>query len=382
MAYQARIHLTQLPGEGAEQRTVTDDIDEPRDALGDAPHHAQARGSEDRRHGTRHVQAVMYIRTGFFRRQGLQVIAAGDALGKLTQVLARQQYTQFRLPHEDDLQQFLAAGFEIGEQPHLLQNLAAQGLGFINNEHHPSAPGVCFQQARVQNIYEFLGTLFRRAGDVQFAADAAQEFSNGDARVDNQRRIHAVRQFFQQAAYQGGLAGAHFPGKLNEAAALGDTIQKVGKRFRMLAGQEQVARVRRDAEGIFVEAEISGVHGINDALFPARRHAARQFAITEALPHRVHRRFQPPLRGTAFLEERELIGVSEVPSAYTDEPQRPARLFPQPVAQQRFGQRPKHGERVIRRRKTALAGMAPKIRCTQLEYQRMGTQAVAAQARA
>jgi len=46
---------------------------------------------------------VADIAFGFFARQRLQVVAAGDALGKLAQFGAVQQFAQLRLPDEDDL---------------------------------------------------------------------------------------------------------------------------------------------------------------------------------------------------------------------------------------------------------------------------------------
>ena len=111
------------------------------------------------------------------------MIAAGDALRELAQFRARQQFAQFRLAHQDDLQEFLAAGLEIGQQPHLLQHFASQGLGFVDDEHHAPAFGVGFQQTRIQRIDKVLGALLWSALDMQLTADAAQEFREW-SRVD------------------------------------------------------------------------------------------------------------------------------------------------------------------------------------------------------
>ena len=43
----------------------------------------------------------------------MQVVASGDALRELPQLIARQQLTQFGLADEDDLQQLLRVGLEV-----------------------------------------------------------------------------------------------------------------------------------------------------------------------------------------------------------------------------------------------------------------------------
>ncbi len=56
--------------------------------------------------------------------QRLEVIATGNALGELSQVIPGEQVTEFRLADQDDLQQLLLGGLEIREQAHLLEHVA------------------------------------------------------------------------------------------------------------------------------------------------------------------------------------------------------------------------------------------------------------------
>ncbi len=60
------------------------------------------------------------------------MIAAGDALGELPQFIAIQQIAQFGLTDQDDLQQLLGVGLQIGEQPHLFEHLGREVLRLID----------------------------------------------------------------------------------------------------------------------------------------------------------------------------------------------------------------------------------------------------------
>ena len=199
VAHQTRIHLAHFPGVGAQQCPVADDVDEPRDAPGHPLHGAQSRGGEDGRHGAGHREPVVHVGAAFGGGERCQVIAAGDALRQLAQFRARQQLTQLRLAHQDDLQELLLAGLQIGEQPHLFQHFRRQSLGLVDDEHHAPAAGMGLQQVRVQGIDEVLGGLVCR---VQRMCSSRQMLrrnsSTADPRVDDERRIHVVRQLLQQ----------------------------------------------------------------------------------------------------------------------------------------------------------------------------------------
>ena len=49
------------------------------------------------------------------------MVARRYALGELPQVIPRQQFEQFRLPDQYDLQQLALAGLQVGQQPDQLQ---------------------------------------------------------------------------------------------------------------------------------------------------------------------------------------------------------------------------------------------------------------------
>jgi len=74
------------------------------------------------------------------------VIACGDSLGQLAQIVPFENVLQFRLADEDNLQQLFTTGLQVGQQPDLLENFNAEVLGLINDQDRVSALGVGFKQ--------------------------------------------------------------------------------------------------------------------------------------------------------------------------------------------------------------------------------------------
>ena len=92
-------------------------------------------------------------------------------------------------------------------------------------------------------------------------ADRQQELRRCHARIEDQRDLGVLRRLRQQRPNYRGLAGADFAGELDEAASFVDAVDQVRERLRVPFREEQVARIRRDRERLFVEAEERGVHG-------------------------------------------------------------------------------------------------------------------------
>ena len=156
LAHQRRRHFARFLGIGAEQRTVAGHIDHARNARRQPVHLAQRRGREYFLGGAGDPQPVAHIALSFLARQGLQVISAGDSLRQLAQIGAVQQFAKFRLPDQNDLQQLLRGGLQIGQQPDLLQHLGGQVLRLVHD--HDDAPpfGVGRQQPPIERIHHLL----------------------------------------------------------------------------------------------------------------------------------------------------------------------------------------------------------------------------------
>ena len=219
--------------------------------------------------------------------------------------LRAEQFAQLRLADEDDLQQLLGVGFEVGEQAHLLEHLGREVLRLIDHQHHALAGGVRTQQVVTEDVDQVLEAAERGVGhaDAQFLADGQQELRRGHPRVEDQRDFGVARGLRQQRAHDGGLAGAHLAGELHEAAGFVDAVQQVRQRFRVPLAQVQVARIRCDREGLFVEAEERQVHGsmLLDRVAAAQRLAAEAPAYLRPAP-------RPGAQARLILEQTQLRG--------------------------------------------------------------------------
>src|SRR4029077_16930890 len=102
----------------------------------------------------------------------------------------------------------------------------------------------------------------------------------------------------EERTHDGGLAGADFAGELHEAAGLVDAVQQVRERLRVPLTQVEVARIGRDRERLFVEAEEREVH----ETMLLDRVAAPQCPAAEARPRLIQGRIQAA--GTARLLEQ------------------------------------------------------------------------------
>ena len=193
------------------------------------------------------------------------MVARGDALRELAQVVARQHRAQFRLPQQDDLQQLLRGGLEVGEQAHLLQRIERQVLRLVDDQHHAQPLRVGLEQVGVEYVDQRLDAAPAAFdGQPQFLADRFKQLDRRYARVQHQRHARVLRQLLQQQAAQRGLAGADLAGQLHEAAAaaLADAETQVRERIAVTLAEEHEARIRGDRERWLGQAEVIEVHRV------------------------------------------------------------------------------------------------------------------------
>ena len=224
-------------------------------------HQVDGRVVKDLFAGTAHLQTMADIGRRLLALNRLQVIAGGNTLRKLAQVVARQQRAQFGLPDQHDLQQFFPGGFQIGEQAHLFQGVGGKILRLVDDQHGAPAARVGFKQMRVEHVGKQLDAGgIARVVNAQLVAQAGEEFHGGDTRVEDQGHVDVLGHLLQQAAADSCLAGAHLAGELHETAALAHPVQQVRQRLAMLLTHIEKTRVGRDGKRAFCESEILFVH--------------------------------------------------------------------------------------------------------------------------
>ncbi len=202
------------------------------------------------------------IAPGFLARQWLQVISAGDSLCQLAEFGAVEQLAKFRLPDQNDLQQLLRGSLEIGQQPDLFQHLGGQILRLVHDHDDAPAAGVGRQQPpiqRIDHLFDAVAVGVRNA-EAQLFANGEEKLDRRHPRIQYDRDVGVMRNPRQQGAHHGGFTRADFPGQLNEAPGFVDSIQQMRQSFGVTLAQIEIARVRRDGEGLFIEPKEAQVH--------------------------------------------------------------------------------------------------------------------------
>ena len=137
---------------GAEQGTVTQDVNQARYAAGQLLNFIDGALVEKHLRGAANLQAVFDIGICLIPADRVEVIACGDTLGELPHIVTCQQGTQFRLTNQNDLQQFLRGCFQVCEQAHLLQHIGTQVLRLVDNQYRTTTACIGIQQVTVQHI--------------------------------------------------------------------------------------------------------------------------------------------------------------------------------------------------------------------------------------
>jgi len=126
------------------------------------------------------------------------VVAGRDALGELAELAPVEDLAQLRLTDEDDLQELLLGGLEVGEESHLLQDRRGEILGLVDEEHRGTPPGMGLEQVPVEAIDQ--GLLARVAlgiRDTQLVAQAGQEVHLRHPGIQQERDIEVTGQLGQ-----------------------------------------------------------------------------------------------------------------------------------------------------------------------------------------
>lgn len=101
----------------------------------------------------------------------------------------------------------------------------------------------------------FLGELH-----AEFLANRRQEFDGCQLWIENERNVYFRGNLPKQGSNQRCLACPNLSCELDKAATFSYAIDKVRQTFAMTLTHEQVAWIRRDRKGFFVESKKSCVH--------------------------------------------------------------------------------------------------------------------------
>src|SRR5690606_23589523 len=162
----------------------------------------------------RDAQPVADVRRRFGAAQRLEVIAARDALRDLTHLRALEQVAELRLTDQDDLQQLLRRRLEIRQEPHLLEELGAQRLRFVDDQHDSPTLRVRVEQVPIQRRDQRTERPVRRNRHAELLADVLDELAGRELRIQDQRNLGFFGQLLEDAPDQCRLARADLAGEL------------------------------------------------------------------------------------------------------------------------------------------------------------------------
>ena len=189
------------------------------------------------------------------------MVADGDALAQLAQAMFIEPVAQFRLSHQDDLQQFAFIGFQIGKQAHLFEQLPRQILRLVNNQDGVLAIFDLLQEEAVDFGHRFQAV---QALDlqIQLHGDGFDELIGVQDRIENERGGEGGAELIEQSAAKCGFARADLAGQLDKALSFANAKKEVVKSLAMFGAEKQEPRIGCNVERRFFQSVIVQIHAI------------------------------------------------------------------------------------------------------------------------
>ncbi|MPM36845.1 hypothetical protein SDC9_83449 [bioreactor metagenome] len=105
---------------------------------------------------------MRHVLARFVQAQRIQVIARNHPLRQLFQRRIGHHGAQLGLADQDDLQQLALTGFQVGEQPQLLQHVGRQVLRLVDDQHVVAAARIRVEQEGIERIDAILDRFHAR----------------------------------------------------------------------------------------------------------------------------------------------------------------------------------------------------------------------------
>ena len=196
------------------------------------------------------AEAMLDVLADFVAIQRTQVIADGDALAQLAQIVIVQALPQLGLAHKHDLQELAVVGLEIGQQADLFEELVGEILRFIDDEHGIAA-GVCFGEEEAVDFGDGFQAIHALDVEAELHGDGLDELVGVQDGIEDERGRKVGSELFEERAAKSGLAGTDFAGDLHKSFSFANAVKQVVESLTMFRAVKQKARIRRDAERRF-----------------------------------------------------------------------------------------------------------------------------------
>ena len=212
-----------------------------------------------------HPQAMGDVALGFGQGQRLCLKREDHPLVQLAQRRILQQFVQFGLTEQDDLQQLAGFGLEIGDQANGLQSGLAQMLCLVDHHHRHASLGMFIHQETVQRrVGRFL---HRGVIDGEFPTNRPNDGTGVSLRRIDVGDGVAVDELVHQQTAQQRLAGSHLADDFDDAGIAPQREIERRDDVGVFLGRIIVIGVGRQREGMIGQPEMCEIgHGLT---FPA-----------------------------------------------------------------------------------------------------------------
>jgi len=253
-------------GEAVEEGVVAEAVDDAWGSAGEAGDFGDGFGGEvgflaalaPRRGDS---EAMLDVGGDFFEGEGFEVVGECDALAELFEVGLGDFVAEFGLADEDDLEEFVGGGFQVGEHAEFFEDFVGEVLGFVDDDDDEAVFGKLLDEELVDGEehagFVGVGGCF----DGELVADEADELGGVEVGVADEGDLGVVLEVPEEEVRDEGFAGADFTGEEYEAAALFDGVDEVGESFVVSRCFEEEAGVGGVAEGEELEIVVVEVHG-------------------------------------------------------------------------------------------------------------------------
>ena len=159
---------------GEDQGRVADQIDESRDAPTVMEDGMAGIGREDVGTTAGGLESVPNVATAVFLAQAPEMIGRRDALNELFESRLTQLLAQFRLTEQEQLEQDVVLGVDVGQQPDLFERVAVEVLRLVDDEQRLASLGV-FGEQEVDEGLMLRDPVVARRLDVECRADPVHD---------------------------------------------------------------------------------------------------------------------------------------------------------------------------------------------------------------
>ena len=197
--------------------------------------------------------------TNLHRIQGWDEEVRSHPLCKLLQLGALQQVPELRLAHQDDLQQLVLVGVDVGEHAQRLHGGRAEVLGLIDDQHHPPSLSVLVDKKPLERVIP----RHRRRnvmGQPEGQHDPFGQVGKIRVGIGDQAHHDLLTQIVEKSTDQRGLATTDVATDHRETGSVVQCVLQHGVGERVPLAHVKKVGIGLNGEGFFLQSVKRFIH--------------------------------------------------------------------------------------------------------------------------